>query len=70
MPTPLLAAITILANHTPATGGSEANPMVGWVFGGLVATAVWLLFSQLRWRSTVAVTAVGWVVGLGLLLGL
>jgi hypothetical protein len=44
--------------------------MVGWVFGGLIATAVWLLFSRLRWRSTVAVTVAGWVVGLGLLVGL
>jgi hypothetical protein len=70
MPTPLLAAITVLANHTPATGGSAGNPMVGWVFGGLVATAVWLLFSRLRWRSTVAFTVTGWVVGLGLLVGL
>jgi hypothetical protein len=70
MPVTLLAAIAIIANHTPATGGGPGNPMVGWVFGGLVATAVWLLFSRLRWRSTVAVTVAGWVVGLGLLVGL
>jgi hypothetical protein len=64
----LLATITIIANHTAATGGNPGNPMVGWVFGGIVATAAWLLFSQLRWRNTVAVTIVGWVAGLALLL--
>jgi hypothetical protein len=68
MPLFALAAFSVLATHTPSTGGGPGNPMVGWVFGGLVATAAWLLFSQLRWRNTVAITVAGWTVGLGLLL--
>ena len=66
MPMNELVLAAVLATHE--TG--ESNPMVGWVFGGIVATAAWVLFSRLQWRNTVLITVAGWAVGLGLLLAL
>ena len=31
------------------------------VFLGVIASAAWLIFSELRWLHTVAVTVAGWV---------
>jgi hypothetical protein len=68
--TSLLALTALLANHTPATRSGDTNPAVGVVFGGIVATAAWLLFSKLQWRYTVAVTVAGWAAIAGLLIAL
>lgn len=67
--TPLLAMTSILAFH--GTGqGSGGGPLVGVVFVAGIATAVWVLFSKLKWRDTMIVTAVGWALVLGLAFGI
>jgi len=64
------AASTIIsiAYHGGQGGGSGLALLA--VFVGIVATAGWLIFSELEWRHTVAITVAGWAVGLGLTFGL
>jgi hypothetical protein len=54
----------VVATHTE----SPNNPIVGWVFLGVVATAVWMLFSRWSWRNTVVTALVAWAIGVTLLL--
>ncbi len=58
----------LLAYHDGQSGGSGLPLLV--VFVGILATAGWLIFSELEWRNTVLITVAGWVVGLGLTFGL
>ncbi len=53
----------IVANHVT----SEPNALIGWIFGGVVATAVFLLVSSVEERKAVRIAVAGWVVGLALL---
>lgn len=57
----------VLAYH--GTQGGSNLPML-FVFLGVLATAGWLIFSQLQWRNTVLIAVAGWVVLLGLTFGL
>ncbi len=54
----------VLAFHDGQGGGS--SPIVGIVFLAGIATAAWVIFSTLKWRNTMLVTAAGWVLVLGL----
>jgi len=65
MPVVASAPSTILAYHG-THGGGGGNLSVLFVFLGVIATAVWLIFSELQWRHTVAVTVAGWAAGLSL----
>jgi hypothetical protein len=44
-------------------GGDGGNLAVLFVVLGLVATADWLIFSELRWVHTVTVAVAGWAAG-------
>jgi hypothetical protein len=56
------------AYHGGQGGGSGLALLA--VFVGLIATAGWLIFSELEWRNTVLITLAGWAVGLALTFGL
>lgn len=62
------ASSVLLAYHGGQGGDSGLALLV--VFVGIVATAGWLIFSELEWRTTVLITVAGWVLGLGLTFGL
>jgi hypothetical protein len=57
---------TLIAYHDSAHGGGSGNLAVLFVFLGVLATAAWLIFSEMRWRNTLLITAAGWVVVVGL----
>jgi hypothetical protein len=61
----LLTESALFASHQRLHGGG-GNLAVLWVFLGVLASAGWLIFSELPFRTTVAVTAVGWVAVTGL----
>lgn len=52
-----------IANHFT----SDSNPVLGWIFLGVVVTAVWLFTSSVDERTAVGTAAAGWVVGILLL---
>ena len=56
-----LATSSILAYHDTGAGGGGGNMIMLVVFLGVIASAAWLIFSELRWVHTVALTIVGWV---------
>lgn len=58
---------SLLAYHGTGSGGDGGGIAVLFVFLGVIATAVWLIFSQLRWVHTVTVASAGWVAGLSVL---
>lgn len=62
---PLALIPTLLAFHGTGGGGS-GGPLVLVVFLAGIATAVWVLFSTYRWRTTMIVTAAGWLLVLAL----
>lgn len=66
MPVVLLAMSTFLAYHGSHAGDDGGNLAVLFVFLGVVATAGWLIFSELRWVHTVSVAVAGWTAGLSL----
>lgn len=51
---------SIFVAYHDRSGGGTSGAVVLFVFLGVVATAGWLIFSELRWRTTVAVTVAGW----------
>jgi len=56
----LVADSVWLAYHQGGHGGSDS--LMGlWVFLGIVATVAWLIFSEMAWRQTLMMTALGWV---------
>jgi hypothetical protein len=59
MPTAPLSTL-LLAFHQGGGGGGTGSPLILVGFLGIIATAVWVLFSELRWRNTMLVTAAGW----------
>ena len=50
----------LFANHQRVHGGG-GNLAVLWAFFGVIASAGWLIFSELPFRTTVAITVVGWI---------
>ena len=68
-----LAAATLLAYHDGTSGGGGGGAAPGgsmvllFVFLGVLATAGWLIFSEMRWATTVTIAAVGWVAGIALM---
>jgi hypothetical protein len=58
-----LLAPTVLAFHQGQGGAPTSVPLLLGVIG-LIATAVWLLFSTLKWRNTVLTAAGVWATGL------
>jgi hypothetical protein len=56
----LMTESALLANHQRLHGGG-GNLAVLWVFLGVLASAGWLIFSELPFRTTVAITGVGWI---------
>ncbi len=67
MPIADVATRVLLAYHDSQGGNSSL--VLLFVFLGVVATAGWLIFSELEWRHTVMVTVGGWVAGLVLTFG-
>lgn len=66
MPVPHVLTPAMFAYHgTTHTSGSGSMTVL-FVFLGVLATAGWLIFSELRWRHTVLVTVAGWVAVLAL----
>lgn len=63
--TPLLTS-ALIAYHDGAHSGGSGNLTVLFVFLGVIATAGWLIFSEMKWRNTLLVSAAGWVVVIGL----
>ncbi|MEX2533756.1 MAG: hypothetical protein WD360_07295 [Nitriliruptoraceae bacterium] len=64
---PAVMSSFVIANHgihAPSGGGNFA---VLFVFLGVLATAGWLIFSELRWAQTVTITVAGWVAGLAVM---
>jgi hypothetical protein len=61
----VLTESALLANHQRIHGGG-GNLAVLWVFLGVLASAGWLIFSELPFRTTVAITAAGWLAVAGL----
>jgi len=53
-----------VANHGTTVGNDDGNLIVLFVFLGVLASAGWLIFSELRWAHTVAITVGGWAAGL------
>lgn len=43
---------------------SEPNAIIGWVFGGIVATVVFLLATSIDERRAVQISAAGWALGI------
>ena len=66
MPLTHSLASTLIAYHDSAHGGGSGNLTLLFVFVGVIATAGWLIFSEMKWRNTLLVSAAGWVVVLGL----
>ena len=66
MPLPHLFMSALLAYHGTTHGGGSGGMAVLFVFLGVLATAGWLIFSELRWRNTLLITTAGWVVVLTL----
>lgn len=67
MSTTMSTTFAVIAYHgTQAGGGGSGASWPLFLFLGITATAVWLLFSQLRWRHTVMVAVAGWLVGFAL----
>jgi hypothetical protein len=64
MPASSLATSSFLAYHGTHAGSDGGNIMVLVVFLGVIATALWLIFSELRWVHTVSLAVAGWVAGL------
>ncbi len=62
-PAPMVA--TLLAYHDTAGGGS-GDLAVLFVVLGVLATAAWLIFSELRFAHTVMTAVGGWIAGLTL----
>jgi len=56
----------LMAYHDGVQRSGSGNLTVLFVFLGVLATAGWLIFSELRWRNTLLVTAAGWVIVLAL----
>ena len=48
----------LFAYHQGSAGGG--NMLVLILFIGILATAGWLIFSELDWNKTLAVTGAGW----------
>ena len=69
MLTTLLPIDALFAFHDGATRGGSGNLAILFVFVGVLGTAGWLIFSEMKWRNTLLVTAAGWVVILGLSFG-
>ena len=63
--TPFLTS-ALMAYHDGVQRSGSGNLTVLFVFLGVLATAGWLIFSELRWRNTLLVTAAGWVIVLAL----
>ena len=61
-----LATTSLLAFHDGQGAGEGGGIAILLVFVGVLATTGWLIFSELRWRHTVSVTAAAWVAGIGL----
>jgi hypothetical protein len=59
-----LATASVFAYHPTHAGSEGGNLVVLFVFLGVVATAAWLMFSELKWVQTVSVAVGGWVAGL------
>ncbi len=57
---------SMLAYHDRA-GDGGGNIIMLVVFLGVLATAAWLIFSELRWVHTVGVAVAGWVAGLAVM---
>ncbi len=57
----------LVAYHGTQGGG---NLVVLVVFIGALATVGWMIFSTLKWRTTLTITIVGWILALGLTFGL
>jgi hypothetical protein len=53
-----------LAYHGSHAGGDGSDLAVLFVFLGIVGTAAWLVFSELRWVHTITVAVAGWAAGL------
>lgn len=65
MPEGLLSTLSsFLAYHGTQAGGDGGNIAVLFVFLGVVGTAVWVIFSELRWVHTVTIAVAGWAAGL------
>ncbi len=67
MPMSPPAVSAIIAYHGSQCGDSSLALL--FVFLGVLATAGWLIFSELEWRHTVMVTVGGWAAGLVLTVG-
>ncbi len=61
------AASAFVAYHDGSGGGGDMSIAGLFIFLGAVATVVWLIFSELRWRNTMLVTVGGWAAGLALI---
>ena len=59
-----LADVVHLANHQRTHGGGSLAVL--WVFLGVVSTGAWLIFSELPFRSTLAVLVPVWAAVVGL----
>lgn len=59
-----LATLDLLAYHRRGDDGGGIAVLL--VFIGVLATAGWLIFSELRWSHTVSTTIAAWVAGIGL----
>jgi hypothetical protein len=64
VPDAILTTPTFLAYHGTHAGGDGGNLSVLFIFLGVVGTAAWLIFSELRWVHTVTVAVAGWAAGL------
>lgn len=51
----------MIAFHDGAQSAGDGGVATLLVFLGAVGTAAWLIFSTLRWRTTLLVTASGWI---------
>jgi hypothetical protein len=56
----LLTDHAVLATHQRHHGGG-GNLAVLWVFLGVLASAGWLIFSELPFRKTMVITVIGWI---------
>lgn len=61
MPVPHLFTPAMLAYHGTTHTSGSGSVAVLFVFLGILATAGWLIFSELRWRHTILVTVAGWI---------
>lgn len=66
MPTVPVLLLDMLAYHGTHSEGAGNGLAILLVFLGVIATAGWLIFSELKWAHTVSVAAGGWAAGLTL----